>query len=359
MKKRTICLLLAAVLLFGALSASALGMTFTHPELGEPMTLGYVNAMPFFKIYGFTYYQMLDPAVPYRGLTSNQAAPDAMKMATAEEALNAVFDSAEGKDGGVKPLVFAMTGMMEPYQEQFDALEREDKVKATLMMNGFSGASGYDTMAQVPGFEEEDLSELKDMYTDFVVRLGSETYPYRVIQYYVEEEDFHEYYFERYNFIQMDGVWRLLHITKEYADVTIERETYIHGMVGYTLETAYDNIYEAFFNLAWVDTREDVAASTGTASQGADEILRDTMLFRIPCDAVFSFDDAGLSKITYVFKNEQSFYSAFVSLYTRLADPILVSESGDMSWSLNDAYFHLTYDKDAPSLSVSREGSAN
>lgn len=359
MKKLTACLLAAAILLLGGLSASALGMTFTHPELGEPMTLGYINAMPFFKIYGFTYYQIVDPAAPYRGLMSNRTGLDETKMATAEEALNAIFDSAEGKDGGIAPLVFAASLMMEPYNAQFDALSREDKVKATLLMNGFSGAEGYDAMSLVPGFEEEDLTELKDMHTDFFVRLGDNTYPYRVIQFYVEEKDFHEYYFERYNFIRMNGVWRLLHITKEYADVTAERETYIHGMAGFTLETAHDNIYQALYDFSWGDAREDVAQGAGTESQGADEVLRDTMLFRIPCDAVFSFDDAGLAKITYTFRNEQSFYSAFVSLYTRLADPILVSETGDMSWSLNDTLFYLTYNQDAPSLSVSRVDTAN
>lgn len=358
MKKLTALLLAAILLLAGIQTASALGMTFTHPELGEPMTLGYVNHMPYFKIYGFTYYQIVDPATPHRGLLSNQTALSANKMPTAEESLNAIFDSVEGKDGGVMPVVFAYTGALEPYNEQISALERKDKVRATLLLNGFSGAKGYDAMAKIPGFEEEDFSELKDGYTEFTARVGKKVYPYRVIQFYVEEKDFHEYYFERYNYIRMDGEWRLLHITKEYADVTMERETYVHGMVGYSAETAYDNIYPAMWDYVWGDAKEDVATAPGAVVDGKDYAIADAMLFRIPCGIAFGFDGKELDSITYTFRNEQSFYSAFVSLYIRLADPVFVADNGDITWSLNDTYLYLRYDKQAPTLTVSREGRA-
>lgn len=359
MKRKFFLLLVVGVLVLAQLPGFAVSnINFTHPEVGEPMSIGYVNAMPYFSIYGFIYYQMVNPAEPYRGLKSNQAVLDAGAMASAQEALNAIFDSVEGKDGGTPPALFAYTGAAEPYSEQLDALERGDKIKAVLLLNGFSGAEGYDDMGRVPGFEEEDLSELKELYTDFYARVGGEVYPYRVIQFYAEEQDATEYFFERYNFIMMDGEWRLLHITREYAEMTSERETYIHGMAGYTLETAHDTIYTALWDFTWGEAVKDDVIAQGAVEDGNAYKITDTMMFRVPCDAAFTFDGEELDSITYSFKNAQSYYSAFISMYTRLADPITVSDNGDMSWSLNDTYFQLKYDKEAPSLQVSRESAA-
>ena len=352
--RKLLALALALALSLASLSALALGTTFTHPEVGEPMTIGYVNDMPFFKIYGFTYYQIVDPETPYRGLLTNPAEADFSKLPDLDTAVNAMLDSAEGKDGGVAPLVFATTGVLEPYQAQLQELSREDKVKAIKLLNGFDGAEGYAELSGVPGFEEEDFSEFSDHYVEFTVRIGEELYNYRVMQFYVEEEDFHEYYFERYNFIEDNGVWRLLRLTKEYADVTAEREAYVHGLTGYSLETAYDNNHDALMDLVWGDSLENVLGIDGAVEKDGKVVIKDGSIFRIPAQITFKFED-GLERIEYLFNNELSFYSAFISLYNRYADPVMVMKNGDMTWSNNDTFLHLLYDKNAPSLVVVRE----
>ncbi|MDI9521026.1 MAG: hypothetical protein QM308_07755 [Bacillota bacterium] len=353
--KKLLALALALVLALASLSALALGMTFTHPEVGEPMTIGYVNDMPFFKIYGFTYYQIVDPQTPYRGLLTNPAEPDFAKMPDLDTAINAMLDSAEGKDGGVPPLVFVTTGALESYQAYLEELSREDKVKALKLLNGFGGAEGYAELASIPGFEEEDFSEFSDNYVEFTVRIGEELYNYRVMQFYVEEKDFHEYYFERYNFIEVDGVWRLLRLTKEYADVTAEREAYVHGLTGYSLETAYDNNHDALMDLVWGDSLENALGIEGAEEENGQVVIKDGTVFRIPAKITFQFED-GLNRVEYVFNNELSFYAAFISLYNRYADPVMVMKNGDMTWSNNDTFLHLIYDKNAPSLVVVSEG---
>ncbi len=352
--KKLLALLLALVLTLGTLPALALGMTFTHPEEGEPLLVGYTNHMPFFKIYGFTYYQIVDPMKPYRGLLSNPTSLDVAKMPDLDTALNAILDSVEGKDGGVKPLVFALSGALEPYQAQWAALSREDQVKAIKLLNGFGGAEGYAELNTLPGFEEEDFSELSDNFVVFQARIGEVMYNYRVMQFYVEEEDFHEYYFERFNFVEVDGVWRLLRLTKEYADVTPERASYVHGLSGYTFETSYDNNHEAMQDFIWGDSVSDVASLEGAVEENGQVKVAEGILYQIPAQITFSFED-GLTRIEYTFKNELSFYSALFSLYDRYADPVMVMENGDLTWSTNDTFLHLVYDQNTSSLVVMRE----
>ncbi len=352
--KKALALILALVLSLGSLSAMALGMTFTHPEVGEPMTIGYVNDMPFFKIYGFTYYQVVDPLTPYRGLLTNPTSLDTGKMPDLDTAINAMLDSAEGKDGLTTPLVFALSGALAPYQAQLSELVRDNKVKAIKLLNGFEGAEGYAKLSEIPGFEEEDFSEFADNFVEFKVRVGEVLYNYRVMQFYVEEENFHEYYFERYNFVEVDGVWRLLRLTKEYADVTAEREAYVHGLVGYSLNTSYDNHHEAMLDFIWGDDLKDTLSQAGAVEENGQVVIKEGTLYRIPAQIKMSFED-GLSRIDYTFANELSFYAAFISLYNRYADPVMVFENGDMTWSLNDTYLHLVYDEKTPSLQVVRE----
>lgn len=357
--KKLFALILTLALTLSAFSALALGATFTHPEIGEPMTIGYVNDMPFFKIYGFTYYQIVDPQTPYRGLLTNPTELDLSKMPELDTALNAILDSVEGKDGQAMPQVFSTTGVLEAYQSYLTELKREDKIKALKILNGFEGAEGYLDLSSVPGFEGEDFTEFSDNFVEFKVRVGEELYNYRVMQFYVEEEDFHEYYFERFNFIQVDGVWRLLRLTKEYADVTMEREAYVHGLTGYSLDTAYENNHTALMDFVWGDSVENVMELEGAKEENGQVKVDFTegTIFAIPAEITLSFD-GGLSKIEYAFGNELSYYAAFISLYTRYADPVMVDKNGNMTWSNNDTFLQLNYDKNAPTLVVTREGEA-
>ena len=137
MKKIWIASLALILALSVALPAFALGMTFTHPEIGEPMTVSFVNGMPQFKIYGFTYYQIVDPQTPYRGLTANRTPLIGEGMPGLEESVNQMLDSAEAASGR-EGLSFSAAGVAADYAEQLDRLPRGEFFCSTV----FQGRKG-------------------------------------------------------------------------------------------------------------------------------------------------------------------------------------------------------------------------
>ncbi|HSK68675.1 MAG TPA: hypothetical protein VLA21_05385 [Candidatus Limnocylindria bacterium] len=346
MKKATAFLLALALAGTCAAGASALGKTFTHPEIGEPLTVAFTDHMPLFKIYGFTYYEIPSPKAPVRGLLANLPETVHGAMPTLDEALEKILgDAQEGQ-------VLLYSGVMAEHQEALDALGLPEKVRAVRMLGGFDGAAGMDALHSVPGFEEADLAFLRDGFTEFTVRVGDARYPYRVLQMYVEEPEDHEYFFERYGFLYLDGEWRLARTAREYADASEERGVYVHGVTGFGLEPLDDIHYEIMRDLAWGDAAGDVARAAGAQEEQGRLLLADAGIFRIPAQAEFLFTEGRLSGIAYRFANELSYYSAFISLFMRYADPVTVDEYGTMTWSLNDAVITLTYDKQAPEMRV-------
>lgn len=354
MKKIWIASLALILALSVALPAFALGMTFTHPEIGEPMTVSFVNGMPQFKIYGFTYYQIVDPQTPYRGLTANRTPLIGEGMPGLEESVNQMLDSAEAASGR-EGLSFSAAGVAADYAEQLDRLPRGEKVRAILLLNGFSGPEGYTELQSIPGFEGEDFSGLADTYLIYTARVGERRYEYRVLPFSFEDAENHEYYVEWYAYLKVDGQWRLARIAREFADQFESRQLYVHGVAGFGLEPLYDVHYEAMRELEWGAPMDSVIGLEGAEADGNGVRISETALFRIPCSVSFAFAGGGLEGITYSLRNEQSYYSAFISLYMRYANPVTVSPEGDMTWSLNDTYIELIYDKNQPLVRLTRD----
>ena len=358
MKKITALLLTLALALSLSVPALALGRTFTHPEIGEPMTVGFPDGMPMFKIYGFTYYQLPSPLTPFRGVTVNQHTLIHDKMPTLDESLSLLFDSIEGKGEEEAAAAFAFTGVMEEFTGQLEALPKEQKITAIKLLGGFEGPEGYETLLNIPGFEDTDTSMLIADYQEFTTNVNGVRYPYRVLQFLVEEGEFFEYFYERYAYLFLEGTWRLARVTREYADLYADPPAYVHGIAGYVSETLDDVHYEIMHDLAWGASAEEVLALEGAEQDGELVRIANTELYGVPADIAFSFTDGGLSSITYKLGNEVSYYSAFISMYTRYLDPITVMENGDMSWPLNDAVINLVYDTKTPTLTVSFDPAA-
>lgn len=349
--------LVMALLLAVPFSAAAFDLQtgFIHPEIGELIIVSYKNHMPMFDIYGFTYYMLPDPGLPYRGMTVNQVAFDDDKMYSVDESLNYLLESVEGKTKDPVPVAFTYTGEMEKYSQQLNALPRDQKVAAIKKLNGFEGPEGFSSLNGIPGLEQEDFSALAESYYEFTAKVGDQRYPYRVIQFHVEEEVFEEYYYERYCYLHINGEWRLIRVTKEYADDYENRQYYIHGVTGFDAETVYDINYELMRNHEWGDMEEVIADQEDSKANSGPMIVQDASIYQIPCSLTYTFAENRLTGISYQLENQQSFFSAFVSLYMRYADPITVSKSGDMTWSLNDSYIVLTYDEQAPTITITHE----
>ncbi len=353
MRRTAAGLLAIALLVASTTGASALGKTFTHPEIGEPLTVGFVDTMPRFKIYGFTYYVIPGHSEPMRGLLANLPSTVHDSMPTLDDTLGQIFLSA--REGEAAGEYLSYSGEMALYQEALDALEMPEKIQAVRLLGGFEGAEGIDALSHMPGFDGADLGHLIDGFSDFTVRVGDARYPWRVLQFYVEVPQDEEYFFERYGFLYLDGEWRLARTSREYADISDERSVYIHGVTGFGLAPLDDIHYELMRDQYWGGAKADVMGAQGAGESGEGLLLKDTEIFRIPADAEFAFSESGLREITYRLRNDQSYYSAFISLFIRYADPVTVSENGDMTWSLNDTVITLTYDKKAPTLRVTSD----
>lgn len=353
MKKRAITLALALVLLAApALAAFKGSMTFTHPEIGEPLSIYFINGMPLFKIYGFTYYHVVDPAQAYRGLMANRIPELQEGLPTAQETLTAFLMDVTGQTG--QGAIYDYTNDFAAYADSLNALTLEDRVRALLLLNGFEGPSGYEQLAQMPGFENMDFSALAETFVEYTVNIAGQRYPFRVVQFRVDEGEVHEYYLERYSFVMYEGAWRLSRVSKEYADEYAQR-VYIHGLTGYAEDMVYDAAYELLRDNEWGLSAQEVAKYEGGQPAGDTLDVPGIDIFRIPADVHYTFDQDGLMAARYQFGNEQAYYSALISLYMRFGDPVEVAEDGNISWSTNDTLIRLLYDQKTPALEVVKD----
>lgn len=353
MIKKVLSILLALLLAFMFTNpVSAMEIVFTHPELGEMLTFQMENGMVRFQIYGFTYYEIVDPQTPVRGMTVNQPNLIHDQMPLLDKSINLLLDSVEGKNGDNVPVQFSYTGGTEPYSKSLELLNREEKVEAIQLLNGFEGPEGYSSLKNVPGFENEDFSSLARDHETFTVRVGNKRYEYRVLQFFIDEDAAERYYFERYCYLKLDSVWRLARITREYTDMLEDREFYHHGLEGSWTGAAYDVHYELMQDLEWGMPVEDVLNLDGAVKTDEGVSIPDIEVFKVPCSINFSFTEGKLSGIDYILKSDLSYYSAFISLYMRYADPVTFDEYGNSSWSLNDSVIQLLYDQQSPVISV-------
>lgn len=338
MKKKLVvltALLLLITLMSSAEVITADSVSFTHPEMGEFMTIKYVNGMPGFSIYDFPYYEIVDPQEGWRGVHANAVRLVNGKMLALDQVLNQLFDSVEGLAGDEIPADFLYLGSLGDYADQLAALERKDRVKAIRILAGFEGARAYKQLSKLPGFEGLDVAQLEEGHQEYTVRVGGKTYPYRVLMFHVDEGNWVEYN-ERYCFLKVSGKWKLARMVKEYTDDYRSRGDYLHGLSGSDPRDLLDVDAAVLRGLSFGMSLEDVVEKEQAAAEGKEITLKDVSVFRLPAEATLSFKNGKLSRIAYALENTQAYYSAFISLYMRYSDPVELDDKGLMSWSTNN-----------------------
>ncbi len=342
-----IIFLMVSIIVIGA--SAVLESGFTHPELGEFLAIKFENHMPYFTIYDFTYYEIVDPTVPYRNMMVNQIDVVNNKMVKLDASLNYFFDSIEQPAENAVPAMLSYGGVSADYSFALEQLPREERIKALKLLNGFEGVKGYKKLLKIPGFEYADIETLEQEHVDFTVKVGKTKYPYRVMMFHFSEGDWVEYN-ERYCYLKVKGDWKLARITKEYTDDYSARGKYTHGMTGSLLESIEEINLEAMRGAAWGMKIAEIEALEGIQAGEEGVVIEDTTLYRLPATLEYFMKGGKLSEVRYTLKSDQAYFSAFISLYTRYADPITIDEEGNMTWSLNDMTIELTYHNETPAI---------
>ncbi len=351
--KRLLRVLLVVILVFSMIpSALAAKVGFTHPEIGELIVLDFNQDMPYFDIYGFTQYMVMDSETAYRGMKANRTDLINRDMVGFSDSLSLLFESLEGKSSQPVPLVFEYEGSLRDYSFELSDLPVKERIEAIRLLGGFEGAEGYSRLNNIAGFETVDTSSLEAGHMDYTVDVNGKSYPYRVLMFYFEEDDWEQIYYERYCYFQVGREWKLGRITKEYYSDYRQRVQYIHGMAGTKPDTLQDALSEVLRASSWHMTPSEIEAREGAMSADNSIIVKDTSLFRIPASVTFNFTKDWLSDIEYTLMNSQSYYSAFVSLYIRFYDPVTINSNKDMTWSLPDSLITLKYDDTAPTITI-------
>lgn len=317
---------------------------FTHPEIGEFIIYSAENNYPFFTIYGFVQYKIIDASGYYRGIDlSNKK-----KIQSIESSMNTFFDSIEGKYEDPIPVTVEYEGVLADYGYYLDNLSRENKIQAIRMMAGFDGVKGFASLKKIAGLEELDISYLEETYEDYTIDISGKSYPYRVLMFYIEEEDWQESYYERYAYIKDGRNWKLIQIAKEYSGEYRQRNKYIHGLSG-NIAAGYDQvIHDAFRGNTWFSLKEDVAGIENTISEGDKIYVQNASVFRLPSELTYTYNrKQWLSSIEYRLQSSEAFYSAFISLYMRYYDPT-DSSINRFTWSLPDTLIELYYEDSMP-----------
>lgn len=349
--KRITCLVLALLIQLCVVS-SAFAIGFTHPEIGELIEFAYQDDLPSFAIYGFTQYMLVSPQTPYRGLKANYSNPLDRNMLALDNSLKSYFDSIEGKTEDEVPVVFEYTGVLKEYAQTLDALPLNERIKAIKLLSGFDGPEQFAKLLTIPGFENTDVSALEDSYTEYTVDIEGKAYPYRVLMFYIEEDDWEQVYYERYCYIQLKNEWKLLRISKEYFSEYRQRPSYIHGFPGSNSGDLQPASLQLMNGIDWHMIMDQISEATQVKPVDNKLDFTGLSLYRLPADLSCTFDGDWLSSLKYTFKNSQSYYSAFVSLYIRFYDPATIGSNGTVTWSLPDTLIQLIYDDEQPSIVI-------
>ncbi len=336
---------------------------FTHPEIGEYMTVRINDGSANFEIYGFTYYDVPKYGYSHRGLKVNNIDLINESNADYETAVNKIFESLDGRyERFPVPEKFALGGMLEPYTDRILALSEAERADALKALAGFNGKEGYDALLNYEGFTEEDIALLKEKHIDFTARIRNNIYPYRVLQLYFEEEGDYEYYNERYAFVKTKmRDWVLIRVAREYNVPYSQRTPYIHGMSGSDPKDLEAPNAEASQGLSFdTDFKTALEKTNGAPNKkGTSITVKDSQIYRIPADVTYYFSDDNLYKITYKFSDRAAFFSAFVSLYVRYYDPLIITLNGETSWFLEDMIISLNWDSKQPTLNFEQYLSKN
>lgn len=353
--KKLVLSLTIAIMLASCTLAYAASSSFTHPEIGEYMTVHVSYGGAQFDIYGFPYYVVPSPTRSHRGIKVNKSELINKDNPPFDTAITKLFDSLNGRYKNFPvPKSFRLGGTAEPYTEYIMALPVEQRLEALKALGGFNGLEGYDALLGYPGFTADDVAKFKQEHREYRVKIRNNIYPYRVLQFYFEEDDAYGYFNERYAFVETKGrSWVLLRIAKEYDIAYAQRSKYIHGLSGSNAEDLLDANSEALYGMSPGMSFEEVLAQTnGVVGKKNTITLNDTELYRMPCSLTFHFDDENrLYKTTYKFTQRQSYYSAFVSLYIRYYDPLVINANKKTAWNLDNMLIELNGDSKTPTLS--------
>lgn len=351
------------VFAFALSGVSARTSSFTHPEIGEYMTVSINDSNANFEIYAFTYYNVPSNNYSHRGLKVNNTDLINKNNADYETAVNKIFESLDGRyERFPAPKKFALGGVLEKYTDRILALDETDRAAALKALAGFDGKDGYDALINYEGFTESDIEELKENHIDFTARIRKNIYPYRVLQFYFEEEGDYEYYNERYAFVKTKmRDWVLIRVAREYNVPYAERTPYVHGMSGSNPKDLEQPNNEASQGLSFdTDFETALEKTKGTPNKkGTSITVKDSEIYRIPADVTYYFSDDNLYKVSYKFSGGSAYFSAFVSLYVRYYDPLIITLNGETSWFLEDMIISLNWDSKNPTLNFEQYLSKN
>lgn len=339
--KRTLLCVLAAVIAVLCASANALvpeDVDFSHPEVGEVIQFRIVNGAPYFAIYGYVYYDIVDPASPYRGLYANRFELNAADMPDLETVLTNILGDTALQEG--TPGALSYGGGLEAYAGQLSALQGEELRKAVGILGGFIGEEGFSSLGAAEGFEEADTRALAEGYTAYTVRVDGHRTPYRVLSFRSWDEE-GEPFIERYCFLRLDDQWRLSRLSREYTDDYQSRTAYIHGVPGSDPTGLEAMNEEALDDVAWGSSPDEVSGRTGVPLREGKVTVEDYILYRLPTTLEYLFEEGALTQRRFLLEEEEAYYAAFVSLYTRYSDPITLSETGEATWSTEDLFIVL------------------
>lgn len=279
LKKRLLSLALAMLLVGITPGAQAWVSGFTHPEIGELLTVKFDNGMPMFSIYDFPYYVVADPAQPLRGIKANFTEVPNKNMLNADAALGMFFDSLTAPKYAIYRLVYV--GVNADYTEALSNLPEKERIEAIQLLNGFGGAGGYAALTGFKGFEDTDVSALAASHMDYHVKIGNSVYPYRVLSFHFEGDDWVSFT-ERYAFLQVDGEWKLSRAVTEYTDDYLFRGKYIHGISGSAPEAIEETNAPLLRGATWGMTEKEVSALERVKPADGGVVVNDIVAFRIP-----------------------------------------------------------------------------
>ncbi len=343
--KKTLACMAALVILLSAVPAGALvDIAFSHPELGEVIVVGYNHGMPYFSIYGYVYYEMVDPTEPYRGLYVNGPDVTSAEQPSLEEALRLLFaDIGESVEG-------LYVGVLEDFGDRLSALPVDRRIEAVGILNGFGGQEGFERLSELPGFEEADVWPLSETYAEYYVTVGKEEYPYRVLSFQMLDEE-GERFVERHCFLRIGETWRLSRITREYTDDYQSRTHYVHGVPGSDPQALAEVNEEALGEVGWDWSVEQVSKAEKARLEGNAVTVEDVILYRLPATLKYIFNSKGvMQKRHFALQGEEAYYSAFISLYMRYSDPVTFTRTGKATWSTNDLMIVLNFSRENPSI---------
>lgn len=348
MRKKHLVLFMALLLCLSVVHTGvAMTSGFTHPEIGELLTVTFEEGLPSFSIYDFPYYVVADPANAMRDIKANFTTLPHPDMMDVDTALERFYQSLSKPYLAIYTLVY--TGVAAPYADALNALPLKERIEAIKLLNGFGGAGGYEALKGYAGFEQADVAAMAASHMDYHVKIGDQVFPYRVLPFHFEGEDWVSFT-ERYAFLQVQGEWKLSRTATEYTDDYLFRGKYIHGITGSEPEALAETNGPLLRDMTFGMTPDQVAALENVPA--ANEItVPDVVAFRIPATLHYAFGKDGLEKISCTFDSREAYFSAFLSLYMRYSDPVTIAENYDMTWSLNDMLITLTYDEDSPVVS--------